>query len=64
MEHICDRKELRKSNDYLYGEAVTEIIYYEDDKVWLASNDEYGTVIRYCPFCGINLETGAQVPNA
>jgi len=56
MEHTCDRKEVRTDKEYLYGEAVTEISYYEEDKVWLASNDEYATVIKYCPFCGVRLD--------
>lgn len=52
MKHVCNRKEISSDKDYFYGEAITEIIYHEEDKVWLASNDEYATVIRYCPFCG------------
>jgi hypothetical protein len=57
IEHICDRKELGTDKEYLYGEAVTEIIYHIQDKVWLASNNEYGTIIKYCPFCGVLLST-------
>lgn len=39
-----------------YGDAVGSIVFSLDMDCWLAFNDEYATIINYCPFCGKELE--------
>ncbi len=55
-KHECaevDRAERLHSG--FYGPAISEIEFYEG--YWWANADaEYSTRIRYCPFCGIELE--------
>lgn len=64
-KHKCDPS-LRsdyKFNDMIkaadisnYGPAISDIEYTEEGNFWVAHNDEYVTVIKYCPFCGEKLE--------
>jgi len=57
--HECDEmgpKELRFAKPMgSYGQAITNIEYHEGGG-WVANNDEYLTVIFFCPFCGIELD--------
>ena len=39
-----------------YGGAIGYIKYVEEGNFWVAHNDEYTTVIKYCPFCGEKLK--------
>lgn len=39
-----------------YGGAVGNIIFDFYVNCWLAFNDEYASIINYCPFCGKELE--------
>lgn len=62
MKHKCQEKEyLYNKYDYHtirqlgYGEAIGEIKYSEEFKLWHTDNDEYASPINFCPFCGINL---------
>jgi hypothetical protein len=34
-----------------YGNAVTDCIENEDDTLWVG-NDEYGSQVGFCPYCG------------
>lgn len=68
MVHTCDpmrdlqseERRLRESTDWeelpalLHGPAITRIA--RDDGRWWAHNEEYSSVIRYCPYCGEYLE--------
>lgn len=49
---------IKAANISHYGEAIVYIEYVEDGDFWVAHCDEYATVIKYCPFCGIELERG------
>lgn len=41
-----------------YGEAIGDKLYFrEHGGFWVADNGEYASVIRFCPFCGIELRT-------
>jgi hypothetical protein len=45
-------------NDWqYYGPAIGVIEFQERSGNWLAQNGdgEYGTYIRFCPFCGVEL---------
>jgi hypothetical protein len=53
MEHKCDRSWERGAG--FYAGAIGTIEYLKEDKMWVAHCDEYGTEIKYCPFCGMNL---------
>lgn len=56
--HTCDEfsKEIYKSVEGFNGDSV-EIIFKSQGKwVTTQSHYEYGTVIRFCPFCGDYLE--------
>jgi hypothetical protein len=35
-----------------YGEAITSCYENEKGEFW-AGNDEYGSRVNYCPFCGM-----------
>jgi hypothetical protein len=39
-----------------YGPAIGYIEYVEKGNFWVTHNDEYATVIKYCPFCGEELK--------
>jgi len=43
-----------------YGEAIAHIEYVEEGNFWVAHCDEYATVIKYCPFCGKELDRRKQ----
>ncbi len=62
MKHQCkEREELNEKYDYSitsslgYGEAIGKIVFSEEYKIWHTDNDEYATIINFCPFCGIKL---------
>ena len=38
-----------------YGHAITKIEWF-DRKWWAQTGSEYGTAIKFCPFCGLKLE--------
>ena len=57
-EHSCP--EMDYNAPALYGTAIDMIQYYEsqDGSIlpgWYATNYEYASRIRYCPWCGIQL---------
>ena len=41
---------------YSCGGAIDEIQYNEKANLWHTYNNEYATIINFCPFCGIKLE--------
>lgn len=38
-----------------HGQAIGYIEFDFNNKVWIAHCNEYGNVIKYCPFCGMTL---------
>jgi hypothetical protein len=38
-----------------HGSTIRKIEFDEEYDVWVAHCDEYGDVIKYCPFCGRKL---------
>lgn len=60
LQHWCDERDEVTSAEgpYWFGNAITKIEYSIKYKTWYANaNNEYATVIRYCPFCGQDLWT-------
>lgn len=64
IEHICNKpyddisfKECSKNEEYLgsCGEAIYSIFYSEHLKRWFSTNGEYYSIIKYCPWCGLEL---------
>lgn len=67
--HECNEyNEATRKGHPLWGDAIFFIEYGEfpvgDDSgecvAWVAHNDEYGTFINYCPFCGVLLGGGSD----
>lgn len=62
QSHICERDKTFKDwgmlseDPYLhtYGISISEIVKIEG--IWYAHNSEYSTAIKFCPFCGIELD--------
>jgi hypothetical protein len=52
MKHCC---EANHANYSKYGTAIVCCKENEDGSFWV-SNDEYGTNVRFCPFCGKEAE--------
>jgi len=50
-EHRCWKEE-KNIKSAIYGEAYYDIYYDEDENIWLLTNDEYASAIKYCPICG------------
>lgn len=63
---------VQKGRYFGYSEAICREIYWVDnskptprdhpnlvraDAHWTAGNDEYGTPVRYCPWCALDLWT-------
>ena len=43
--------------DYQFGEAISnEIFYNKYHNNFLISNDEYCSIINFCPYCGMNFK--------
>lgn len=59
--HKCDRSWTDQDPrlSVSHGPAITEIL--KENGVWYADNDEYETRIRFCPFCGLNLDVCVPV---
>lgn len=68
-KHYCDvmaamdarQEEGDLSDTAFWGCAFDAIEYGEFSRIsnrrgWVAHNEEYGTFINYCPFCGVKLE--------
>jgi len=62
-QHLCEElkaiNERRTNEDFSdqassLGMAITHIEKTGDR--WEAHNEEYGTFVNYCPFCGVRLE--------
>jgi hypothetical protein len=63
--HLCEagsrlrgeteRAQAAEANEALWGHAITRIEFAEGR--WWAHNAEYATLVRFCPWCGANLET-------
>ena len=47
---IYPQEDIKVKGFVTYGPAIGRII--KVGGYWLADNDEYSTVINYCPFCG------------
>ena len=46
-----------KDGPYMWGIALgPRAFLYEDGRIGM-DNDEYGVVVRYCPYCGLDLRT-------
>ena len=44
-----------------YGAALCDTIDYDAETgLWVAGNGEYGTAVRYCPWCGLKLASPGQ----
>lgn len=59
MDHNChDRYTVLNPRNKvrLYGPAIHSVIEW-DGHDWAVCNDEYGTYVAFCPFCGIDLST-------
>lgn len=50
------RKEIVNAGVSDYGPAVGKIVYIPSIDAWIASNDEYATIVRFCPWCGKELK--------
>ena len=59
-EHLCDTMREMRRIPLGYGCAINEIYYHEGQ--WVASSEsgEYGTAIRFCPFCGEKLGVNVE----
>lgn len=58
LAHTCSAydKVTDGVREYAYGKALDKVIYYDaEQKVWFATNTEYGIAVAYCPWCGIEL---------
>lgn len=39
-----------------YGEAIEAPLFFDPvEGEWVVGNGEYGSAIRYCPWCGLDL---------
>jgi len=63
MEHKCKKMEechkaSRENHNHIggYGCAISNIEYSDDAKRWYAHNNEYTSIVNYCPFCGLGLK--------
>lgn len=41
---------------YCCGQAISEIYYNTYHQKWVATNNEYNSIINYCPWCGVKLK--------
>ena len=53
LSHL--RGEVSVAVEFGWGSAITDICWSEYAGCWIAGNDEYGTVVRFCPWCGLDL---------
>lgn len=58
--HICELS--KKSREYINstfvpvnGHSISENGIRLIRGIWIATNDEYSTIISFCPFCGSDL---------
>jgi hypothetical protein len=64
--HHCEagerlREETRETQDAeareaLWGHALVHVEYAAGR--WWAHNEEYSSIIRFCPWCGVDLQVG------
>lgn len=54
----------RRARVSCYGPAVKQIVYVENLDIWVATNGEYATAVKFCPFCGVNLKELFRFANA
>ena len=53
--HKCSNKKIKKSvPGSFYGLPITTI--EQVDGIWIGHNNEYGSSINFCPWCGVKLE--------
>lgn len=54
--HDCGEQfvQLNSEGFLLAGEAILGVVY-RNTQGWFVSNHEYGTYVRFCPFCGLHL---------
>lgn len=59
---MSQRHECRQSNypSDGHGTAIYECVENDKGELW-AGNDEYGTRVNYCPFCGFKARTPVAV---
>ena len=55
--HYC--KASRKAKDYIYGVAIYQCTELEDGTL-MVDNDEYGSQVDYCPYCGYEAKVKIQ----
>ena len=57
-KHSCQREQTKHDpNVGCYGPAVELCEERDDGSLWV-SNDEYGSRVNYCPFCGYKALNG------
>ena len=52
-KHHCEEKDWERADTGpgFWGLAITSVSEFEDGSMW-ADNEEYGSRVNYCPFCG------------
>lgn len=62
-DHVCP--EMMRADESHYGGAIGKLDRRPGDGTWWALSDRDGeilaTSIRYCPFCGVELEAWYQL---
>jgi hypothetical protein len=64
-KHICEKQKdleqleaITESGFLAYGPAINNTMYYREVfGTWSIGNDEYESLINFCPYCGIELKT-------
>lgn len=59
IKHDCDVIEQHEEYAFeheFYGNAIAYVEWDSNAKVWYVHNNEYCTVIRFCPWCGTKLQ--------
>lgn len=57
--HFCSGE----TDNNLHGQAVTYCFEADDGTLWV-SNDEYGSQVSFCPYCGFKARAPAVVTAA
>ena len=55
MEHKCP--DYIDEHETISPALDQSIIWMEKDNAWYAGNIEYGTQVKFCPWCGLDLNT-------
>lgn len=54
VSYICGA--IDDDDSIFYGAAIIHLTYRVSTGDWIADNDEYGTRIQFCPWCGRPLD--------